>query len=139
LALVSGSPVSLSTTDTLKKALLFGSSVVDGEAGATEGEADTWLVGNELGISISKAGKGGNTTTQSRADLTTIIPANGVPEIAIFGASTNDNGDAGIQAKYEGLINDLLGYGVTTVICRCVVTLATTVGSPSIMFDNIRF
>lgn len=122
VCLSGGSIVSLSPVSNQKKTMFLGASVVEGSTGSNEGFSDTWLVGKDIDLLTVKAGKAGNDSIESLTDWPNIILSNGVPDVCIFGSSTNDSGTPSeLQTRYENLLNAILDSGVNTVIARGVI------------------
>jgi lysophospholipase L1-like esterase len=97
----------------------YGDSITYGSEGATEGEADTYLYGIELDLSVQKAGKNGQTTAGLTAEIPNIVSASFVPDWGILAIGRNDYANvAGFEADYDACLDALFAAGLTKIICR---------------------
>lgn len=114
-------------TGTKRHVTMMGASQVEGiTAGAGGYRNDIHLAQNRLGIYAASNGLSGGAITALTAAMPTIATKYAVKDIALLSVGINSADDANFQGDYQALITAVLAAGWSKVICRGVVTVAST-------------
>jgi acyl-CoA thioesterase-1 len=106
--------------DDRKFFIQFGDSITYG-TGATPGEADSFIYGNALGVSVLKAGWPGDTTAQITSKVQGVLDASQGFDYVVVAAGRNNGNDATFVTEYQALIDLLQSNSVPFIIARGVL------------------